>query len=147
MKRIINKPLAWLAACATLFSFTEIGGESYTISLNDKVLVKQHVWRDATIPSFTLDGSAANDQLTINYNECGQIGKKRTIALKDDSQVSLKEWRMGDGIADMKINVKEIIAVQNKSKNSLQLVYSSFEVSKGRVLASLKKNDSIASKQ
>jgi len=140
MKQIIIKRLVWIALCATLFSFSKIGGESYTIHLNDKLILQHYVASKTTAPSFSLDRAAPTDQLSIYYNECGQIGKERSLTIKDEKDNVLKEWRFANATSEhtpMTCMAKDILALKQKDSNKLKLVYSTRELSKGRMLATI----------
>ncbi len=138
MKLIITKCSMWIALCAFLFSFSTIGGESYTIHLNEKLIAEYFVTSKATVPSLSLDRSAANDQLSIYYNECGKIGKERRLTIKDEKDNVLKEWRFSNTNGEhtpMTCKGNDILNLKQKGSNKLKLVYSSRAVLKGRLLA------------
>ena len=146
VKSLAIRSLALVALCATLFSFSEekIGGESFTVYLNDKLLVKQYVHADKTIHSFSLAESAVTDVLNVNYSHCGKIGTARSITIKDPQSKSLKQWAFPDAGAEnagptMAIKVKEVLALQKNSKEGkqLHLIYTSRELPEGRILAAI----------
>lgn len=135
----VVKGLLGTLLCAALFSFSiELGGESYSIYLNDKLVLQKHGMSEAQAPSLALDQSASNDQLSIRYNHCGQIGKNRSITVKDEQQKVLREWDFGNVTgADVTIKGKEILDLYGKEGSILNLYYSSREIPKGRLLASI----------
>lgn len=145
MKQFISKfsgvkLLGWVALSAILFSFSGMGGESYTIHMGDKLLLQQHVTVKAAVPGFTLQKHDADKELYIYYNHCGQIGKSRSIAIKDEQNKVLKEWKYTDAVSEhnpMTCKVKEILSLQRNAGNKVQLVYSSKEIPGGKVLASV----------
>lgn len=129
-----------LAASITLFSFTtRWGGDSFTIRLNDKLIVKQYVYADKTIKAIELKESNLNDELRISYSHCGVVGKSRTITVKDQKDRVLKVWNFSDAQASMTCKVKDILRLE-KEDISLRLFYSSAEMPKGHVLASIETN-------
>lgn len=146
MKLNIIKHALRIALCAILFSFSTVGGESYTIHLNDKLLVQYHVPSKAAMPSISLTTVASNDRLSIYYNECGQIGKERRLTIKDDKDNVLKEWRFTNVTGEhtpMTCKANDILALKQKDSNKLKLVYTSREVSKGRLLATIVLTDDL----
>ncbi len=127
-----------IAASFTLFSFTiRWGGDSFTIHLNDKLLIKQFVYGDKNIKSIELKQNNAEDELRISYSHCGVVGKSKTITVKDQHDKVLKSWTFSDGQASMTCKVKDILGLE-KGDVSLRLFYSSKEMPGGLVLASIK---------
>jgi hypothetical protein len=132
------KLLACVALSAFLFSFYGIGGEGYTIRMGDRLLIEEHVTLKSAVPNFSLYQRDADEALIVYYSHCGQIGTSRSIAIKDNRNTVLKEWKYADvvsGNAPMVCKVKEILALQRKAGRSVQLVYSSKEIPSGKVLA------------
>ena len=144
MKRlsVAIKSLLVLTTAITLFSFKAgYGGDSFVIYLNNKAVLKQHVSANTSPQTIVLERSSPNDQLDIFYSECGQIGKKRTISLRDMDNKIVKQWQFaditkGDKNNHMSCNVKDIIAIQKlAAADKLNLYYSSADVHPGRLLA------------
>lgn len=133
------KCLLWIALCATLFSFSDMGSDSYTIYLNKKVVVQEHVTRQASVPNVSLDQISANDEFQIYYSHCGQIGKSRSITIRDEQHTLLKEWRFADARGDdhlaMTVKAAEVLALRQEGNKKIKLVYSSNELPEGRLLA------------
>lgn len=145
MKQFIFKSLMWVAMCASLFSFSKIGGDSYSIQLNEKQILQHYVHSKAPTPSFSLNQSSPNDQLAVYYSECGKIGKERKLSIWDEKDNVLKEWQFTNVTGEhtpMNLKAKDILAMKQKGSNKLKLVYSSLEVTKGRVLATIEVTDS-----
>ena len=141
MKKIKNylAALSVLTIGAVLFSFTPKGGEGFEIYLNNK-LVMQQFGSQTSIKSFPIDQRFSNDQLTVKYYHCGQVGKNRHIIIKDGQNKIIKDWRFNDDSksAAMNFPVKEILQFQKGSEESkLGLYYSSSELPSGRLLASI----------
>jgi hypothetical protein len=121
------------------------GGESFEIYLNNKLLVRQHVTQSFNLQDLNLKEVNANDKLVVYYNHCGMPGKSRTIAITDAAGNVLKKWTFGDAATakeGMSIPVKELLALQEKHKNSkLAIHYTAKELPKGLTLAGMKFSD------
>ena len=129
-------------AVLSLFTFKAIaGGDSYQIYLNNKLILKQYVTRPLNIKSLQLDKANSNDQLVIFYSHCGQTGKGRSIAIKDDNGKILKEWKFANATGSnesMVIPAKELLQLaKNNIKTHLTLYYTAQELPKGRMLTSV----------
>jgi hypothetical protein len=139
--RIATKTLALLAVCATLFSFSAYrGSHSFKVYLNDKMILEQYVSMKEGAKTFELGKANYNDKLSVYYNECGQVGKGRSIAIKDENNKTLKEWKFADANSitpDMSCKVGEILDLQKNKSGKLQLFYSSKEVPNGQLLAAI----------
>jgi len=145
MKKLFAKSFALIALSLTLFSVSAMaGGYSYTIYLNNKLILKEYVSKASlTLKDLQLNQSNINDMLVINYNHCGTVGKGRSIVIKDEQGNTLKEWKFADAEAsggDMKIPVKELLALEKSSgKSGLNIYYYSSQLlPKGKALASIK---------
>ena len=126
----------------TLASFSKMkGGDYFEIYLNNKLVVQQVLHSDKNVKQLSLQQSNYRDQLKVVYSECGRIGQDRKITIKDDQNRLLKQWSFVNGTKSAKemiVNVKDILDLK-KGDAVLQLVYSSRELSKGQVLASITK--------
>lgn len=136
------KALTILAICLTSFSFKAgKGTDSYKIYLNDKLILEQYVSNKFTVKDLQLTNANVNDQLIIFYNHCGQIGKGRSIAIKNDQGKLLKEWKFEDVAgADkgMRIPVKEILQLEKSNTGShLNIYYAAAQLPSGRTLATV----------
>jgi len=139
-KRSAIGSLVLVALCATLFSFSEkIGSDSFTIYLNDKLMIQQFITPETNVKSITLDVSDANDVLKIHYSHCGQIGVNRSISIQDRKEKVLKTWQFPDSnFPGIGFKVNELLAAaKNIQDKDLRLVYSSRELPKGKVLAAI----------
>jgi hypothetical protein len=127
---------------AILFSFAPApGGDSFTIYLNDKLLVQQYVHADKSVKTISLYSVNANDELKVNYSHCGKIGTGRRIVFKDQSKQLKEVWFRdvtGDALPTMTYKVKDILALQKTGK--INLVYISSEIPEGKILATLSLN-------
>ena len=62
------------------------------------------------------------------------------LTIKDSDNKILKEWKFADvseASASMKCGVKEIFSLQIKNNTKLNLYYTSSELPKGRMLATI----------
>ena len=80
MKTIIEKRVAisfLIAAfvCIMLSSFDSApGGDSFTIYLNDKLLVQQFVHLKEKTKTISVQQASANDVIRVHYSHCGKMG-------------------------------------------------------------------------
>jgi hypothetical protein len=124
-----------VAISATLFSFTSgWGGDSFTIHLNNKLVLQQYLHGDKSVKSLTLQAANFNDELKISFSHCGKVGKSRTITIKDQNNKALKLLRFEDANASMTCKVKDIPGLKERGI-AVQLFYSSDELPKGQALA------------
>lgn len=147
MQTIINKAkafkgLAVFALCATLFSFTNhnTGGEGFEIYLNNRLVLEQYGSKMNIVKTLNLEKANENDVLSVRYHHCGRAGKSRTITIKDAQDKVLKEWKftdVPDVASRMSCKVKDILDLHKGKDNTLKLYYSSSELPKGRLLASI----------
>lgn len=145
MKRFISKLsgvklLGLVALSGLLCSFYGFGGEGYTIRLDGKLLVEYYVPLKSPVPGFALQGSDAGKELSIYYSHCGQVGKNRSISVRDEQGKVIKEWKYADALTvhdPMVCKVGDILALQRQVGNSIQLVYSSKEMPAGKLLANV----------
>ena len=137
-----------LCRSTMVFSYTtKPGGEGFEIYLNNKVVIQQYGNEMNTVKSLPLNLQASNDELTIKYHHCGNIGKNRVITIKDQQNNVLKEFRYVDatsGVSAMLVRVKDLTVLKKGNSSLLKLYYSSSELPKGRMLASLMTNASNA---
>lgn len=146
-KQLAIRSLVVIVLSAFLCSFSEKPGvESFTIYLNDKVLLQEYLTDDRIVKTISLTAGNSDDALRIHYNHCGKTGIERTVSILDDDKKVLKTWRFSDHTPPlMKIDMKEVFAVTKKTQG-LKLVYTSKELSKGAVLAAINvENDTKAS--
>lgn len=129
-----------LALATSLFAFSsKFGGESYQIYLNKKLLVKEFVSMNHATQSFSLDKSTYNQEVDIYYSHCGQVGKDRTITIKDDNKV-LKQIHYADFTgknSGMSFHVSDFVNWDKRPADQLSIYYSSKEIPNGRLLATI----------
>ena len=129
-------------ALLSLLSFNvKAGGDSYKIYLNNKLILEQYVTQPLNIKSLQLDNANANDKLVIYYSHCGQVGKGRSLTIKDNKGKILKEWKFANTAGSnesMVIPVKELLElIKNGHVN---LFYAAQQLPKGRMLTSVNLN-------
>jgi hypothetical protein len=135
--QMIARSLFFVFLGMTAFAFGNRGGDSYEIYLNNKLLVKQFVTQSLALQSLSLSKANDKDHLTIYYKHCGRTGKGRSIALKDGKGKTLRQWQFTDADGAMTIAVHDLLSFMNKADGDLSVFYSSQELPKGRLLASL----------
>jgi hypothetical protein len=138
--------------CVGLFSFSNNrGGDSFEIWLNGKMMLEQFVHVSSAVQTLHLNAASVNDELDIYYRHCGQVGTNRYITIKDESDRPLKVWKFADSNGHnpaMSIRLKDISGLKKSKDTKLNIFYSSNELPKGRVLATLdvSKGTSVAMK-
>jgi hypothetical protein len=127
--------------CAMLFSFSsKRGGDSFEIVLNGKRVLQQFVYASKGVQTIHLTQTSDNDKLDIFYNHCGQVGKNRSITIKNEKDQPIKVWKFADA-ADkngaMSFKLKDILTLRKNKTDKLNLFYSSSELPAGRTLATI----------
>jgi hypothetical protein len=137
---------AWAAVitCIVLLlqAFTaKAGVDVFEIYLNNKLLLQQAANKPFTLQSLQLDKSNSNDELVIYYNHCGESGRHRSIAVKDDKGNIIKEWKFADANkvrSPMRIPVRELLQLnKGYAHTSLTIFYSAQQLPKGLTLSGL----------
>jgi hypothetical protein len=146
-KRMISLAIGSLV-CAVLFSFSpRLGGDSFSIYLNKKLLFQQYVYNHDGLKTVSLANATEKDVLNVHYSHCGSIGNNRSIAIKDSQNKILKEWRFPDvakgSEGEMSCQVRDILALQKANKGRVNLVYASRELPEGKTLATIELPDGV----
>ena len=136
----VKKPLAirslmLLFLAAALFAFSEVGGDSYTIYLGDKLMMKEHVMANRPVRNIHITGESNESVLRVYYSHCGKTGVGRSVSVRDRDKKNLKTWSFSDN-AEMQVHLRELVKVAGSS-NSVQLVYTSAEIPEGKLLAGI----------
>lgn len=149
MKQHVRRSLAMRSLLAivmgtVLFSFSERAGlDSFTIYLNNEVLVQDYMKPERVVRNLSLDAGDAKDVLRVHYDHCGLTGKGRSVSITGPKEEVLKTWRFSDNTPPlMEISLKDIFAAGGKVQEPVKLVYTSKELPKGSVLASFRVTDS-----
>ena len=126
------------------------GGASYEVYLNNRLVVKEHLYGRQEVQTLPLSISTSEeDELSLTFNNCGKIDTSRKISLKDDKDATLKEWTFADSPDlknQMKIKVTEI-AVFSSKHSTAKVVYSSRELTDPIHLINLQMADATAKKK
>lgn len=140
-KAVIASAIALL--CVLLSSFANRpGGDSFSIYLNDKLLIQQFVHMKEKTKTISLQNASANDVIKVHYSHCGKMGIARNLFIKDSQNKTLKAWKFensddGDK-GSMRVSALEITKLQKATGNKqLTLVYSSEQLPAGFVLANI----------
>ena len=147
MIKTIGSPLAMkallLLCISALFSFSEkVGGDSYSIHLNDKMILQHYVHSNKEVKPIAISESAVNDVLSVRYSHCGKIGTSRSLAVTDEQNKVLKQVHFPDASGEtalsMTIKVRDILTLKKGSTSKrVNLFYSAKELAEGKVLATL----------
>jgi len=153
MKKIIQtswaRTLTGVALCALLFSFSGFlpGAHSFQVYFDGKLMADQYIDSRSLVPRLMLNPAEKYNQLIVKYNECGRTVSGRTLTIKDEQNVVLKEWRFDgatSGYKDaMTCSWKEVTALIKKGSNVLKLYYSSKEFPEGQQVAYLIVGDEV----
>ena len=140
------KPLVLAAiSLITLINVAKAGGDSYTIYLNGKQMMKQYVTQPLSLASLPVNDLKGTDVLVVYYSHCGTIGKDRSISVKDEHGTMLKQWKFADVAGKdngMQIPIKELQELEKKTTH-ISLYYASQQLPAGRLLTGLGGHTSI----
>ena len=139
MKKLFQRPALVGIASVMLFIVLSAfvvkrGGDSYTISINGKQVIQYYVLSKEALPSLAISPNS-EDKLSVYFNECGKIGKSRSLSVRDDHGNVLKEWKYANALDEhtpMTISSGEIIV-----KGNVGLYYTSATVVNPRKLVTL----------
>ena len=144
LRSMFSRTLLLCMSLLMLVSYRALaGGDSYEISLNNKVLVKQALYEPFNLQSLDLSAAKSTDHLTIRFLQCnkpGKTGKSRSISIRDEQGKIVKEWRFKDNTGngnEMTIPVKDIVELQKSSPSRLLVYYYAEGYEKGQKLAAL----------
>jgi hypothetical protein len=137
-KRI--KSISLFALSFLLFSFSSRwGGDSFQIYLNKKLVVKEFVHLANGTKSVQMNRASYDDQVDIYYSHCGQVGKSRTITIKDENNKLLKQLHFSDyegSNSGMSFKVSDFLSWDKRNGvDQLNIYYSSKELTTERLLA------------
>lgn len=128
--------LAVIFATASSFSGTW-GGDSYRVYVNNKLVLEQYVHGQKSIPAIGLDQRSQNDEIRVYYSHCGKVGHARNLAIKDNTDKVLKQWKFADAASTevpMSCKASDIVSLR-KSGGKLGLHYSAKEMPDWKMLA------------
>lgn len=143
-KPALGSTLVVLFLCLAMTAFTPIRGlDSYEISLNGKLIMKQYVNQPLNLRMLQLENAQPQDQLSIRYTHCtfDGAGSNRTLVLKDEEGHLLKQWEFANNPKEnnpMSIRVGELLQLEKDHKDHrITLSYSAKELPKAELLAFL----------
>lgn len=137
---------AWAAVITCVILLLQVftakaGVDVFEIYLNNKLLLKQAASKPFNLQSLQLDKSNSHDELVIYYNHCGESGRQRSIAIRDDKGNIIKEWKFADAPevrSAMRIPVKELLQLDKSyAHTNLSIFYSAQQLPKGLTLSAL----------
>lgn len=151
MKRLTAKSTLFvfflsLFLVVTAFSSgSRFGLDSYSVYLNDKMIISQAVNKPLTLESLQLNKANASDKLIIYYSQCNsenKLGKSRSLVLRDNSGNVVKEWKFSDsraGKTSMEIPVRDLLQIESKLvSGQLSLYYTATGMEQAQKLVHLK---------
>ena len=126
-------------ALLILMAFTpKMGGYSYTIHLNGKLVKDYLITSKLETPTIALSAQDLKGTLGFYFNECGQIGADRKLSLRSVDQKILKEWNFANSTVhhdSMEFSVNEASTLLASGK--VGMYYTSARVTKPQILAYL----------
>jgi hypothetical protein len=131
---------AIVIASTILFSFKPAGGEGFEIYLNNKLVMQRFGNQINNVQELQLDRPGPDDKLIVKYHHCGKVGKNRIITIRNENNEVLKEWRYADAatpVSAMSCRMNDIISLEKIKASKLKLFYTSSELPKGRLLATI----------
>lgn len=141
LKKALVYGLVLMMMCTAVAFTTRPGGDSFTIFINDRLMVEQLVLKTEKTKTIAIPSSNSNDVLKVYYSHCGKVGVARSLSIKDPQGKTLKAWRFEDSddhaTKNMTLKVGELTSVQKNKTGNASLFYSSKEVPNGIVLAYL----------
>jgi len=130
------------ALCAVMSAFAPMpGAHSFQVYLDDKIVADQYMKASHIAPKIIIDPAENHKQLVLKYSECGRTVSGRVISIKDNNDKLLKEWKF-DGTTKafedpMTFNIKDLVALKQKSSNTLKLYYASADFPGGQHVVTL----------
>lgn len=140
------KIFALITLCITAFGFTSrFGLDSFTIHLNDKLILKQTVNQPLDLRVLQLDNAKETDRFHFSYTHCQKkdgAGTDRSISLRDNKSTLIKKWTFANAKGSdlrMTIEAKELIRLKKMhATKELSLHYVADELPKGEMLSMLR---------
>ena len=140
-RMLFSRSLMLLVAIASFSFVTPRGGDVFKIYINNKMIVEQFVHGNPKMKVITLDQRNYNDEVSVYYSHCGQIGKSRQLSIRDASNRIIKTWKFADAGKEhtpMTFRAKEILDMQKAdASHQFTIIYTSKELPKGYTLASV----------
>jgi hypothetical protein len=127
-----------------IFSFgTPAGADNFQIYLDKKLVVQEFVHLIKKPQTINLQAAHQNSQIDVYYNHCGELGKSRTIVLKDNQNRVLREFHFKDGNKFMTCKVSAFVDFKKKDAiPAIHLYYAAKQSPEPRLLANIMVNAS-----
>jgi hypothetical protein len=133
---IFCKAIFLFAIGLTTISFAEIfGGDTYHIYLNKKLILNYA----SSEKKLMLDNIKPSDKLEIVYSHCGVVGQNRRVAIRDQKNNIVKEWKFSDGSlkAPMLIPTQDLLQIKKKHTGTLKLYYAAKQMPDAQMLVTI----------
>ena len=149
LKTLAIRSLVFTIVATALFSFSRVpGGDSYTIYMNDKLLIQHYVHKGENPKTISLAGVTNNDVFKVHYSHCGKMGVARVLQIRDNGLNPLKTWKFQDSpdgsASAMTCKATDVLALQQANPTrKISLYYTSLELPEGKMLASFSLNDGV----
>ena len=143
LKSTAGLALIFVIIASTAFT-SKPGGDSYSIYLNDKMLVQHFVYMKKALPHVAFNQASPDDKVVVFYNHCGRTGTARVISVRDKSNNVLKNFKFPDAIdkaGGMRFSLRDLNELQKAQKENLSLYYFSKEIPEGKMLATVSVSD------
>jgi hypothetical protein len=143
LKSAAGLALIFVMVAATAFT-GKPGGDSYSIYLNDKMLVQHFVYMKKSLPHVAFNQASPEDKVVVFYSHCGRTGTARVISVRDKSNNVLKNFKFPDAVEKaegMRFSLRDLNALQKAPKENLSLYYFSKEIPEGKMLATVSVSD------
>lgn len=145
-KRFLVLAFLLISVLLTTTAFrTHFGLDSYSVYLNNKLILSQAVNQPLTLESLQLNKANASDKLVIYYSQCNadnKLGKGRSLVLRDNNGNLVKEWKFSDpraGKTSMEIPVKDLLQMESSlAAGQLSLFYTADGMAQAQKLVNLK---------
>jgi hypothetical protein len=137
--RFLAYSLLGIMVSIAVFSFSApSGADSFQIYLDKKLIVEDYVHLAKKVKTINIQAANHNSQLEVYYNHCGELGRSRTIVLKDNQNRILREFRFKDGNKFMTCKVSDFIDFKKKNPvPAINLYYSAQQSPEPRLLANI----------
>lgn len=128
-----------LGLCMFLLSFSnKRGGDVIEIYFNGKQVLQQFVHLNKGPQTLQLASLGSNDKIDVLYSHCGQTGRSRVLAIRNEKNELIKELKFADNNGKrslMSFSGKDI--PKSKAGQKMNLYYFSKELPDGKLLAAI----------
>jgi hypothetical protein len=136
---LIGRMFAAVIFSVSLFSFSSpAGADHFQIYIDKKLVLDQFVHLSTGVKVINLQPANYQSQLDVYYNHCGEMGKARTIVLKDQQDKVIKTLKFKDGNKFMSCSVSDFIDLKKKNNfPRIYLYYAAEQMPEPRLLANI----------